>query len=125
MAVLNETNRALEFLVSENNGDFSRENLILISGQNLRPGTVLGLITASSKYTQLAPAAADGSQNAIAILCYATDASGGDRTTAIIRGGPSVSVEVNGNLLVWPAGITTPQRNAAIANLLANGIKIR
>lgn len=125
MAVLNETNRALEFLVSENNGDFSREAGTLISGQNLRAATVLGIITASSKYTQLAPAAADGSQNAIAILCYATDASTGDRTTAVVRGGPGVSVEVNGNLLVWPASITTPQRTTAIANLLANGIKIR
>lgn len=125
MATLTETNRSLEFLASENNGDFAREAGTLISGQNLRAAAVLGLITASSKFTALAPAAADGSQNAIAILCYATDASGGDRPCAVVRGGPGVSVEVNGNLLVWPAGITAPQRTTAIANLLANGIKIR
>lgn len=125
MTTLTETNRALEFLVSENNGDFSRETVTLASGQNLRAAAVLGIITANGQATQLAPAAADGSQNAIAILCYATDASGGATRTSIIRGGPGVSVEVNGNLLVWPNGITTPQRNTAIANLLANGIKIR
>jgi hypothetical protein len=125
MTTLTENNRNLEFLVSENNGDFSREAVTLISGQNLKACTVLGRITASGKFTILAPAAADGSQNAAAILLYATDASGGDKITSVILGGPGVAVEVNGNLLVWPVGITTPQRTTAIAALLALGIKIR
>jgi len=125
MTTLTESTRAWEFLVSENNGDFTREQVTLISGQNCVAGTVLGKITASGKYTILAPAAADGSQNAIAILGAKTDASAADKRTAIVLGGPGVSVEVNGNLLVWPAGITGPQKTTAIAALLAAGIKIR
>lgn len=125
MTTLTESSRNWEFLVSENNGDFSRESFTLISGQNLKAGTVLGKITASGKYTILAPAAADGSQNAIAILGPATDATSADKRTAGIIGGPGVSVEVNGNLLIYPGGITGPQKTAAIAALLAAGVKIR
>ncbi|MBC2669654.1 head decoration protein [Novosphingobium piscinae] len=100
----------------------ARDNLVLIAGQNLRAGTVLGRISASGLFTILAPAAADGSQNAAAILGQATDATGGNRSTSGLRTGPA---EVLGNRLLWPAGITTPQRNAAISALAALGIKLR
>ena len=125
MTTLTENPRNWEFLVSEDNGDFSREQFTLISGQNLKAGTVIGKITASGKYTILAPAAVDGSQNAIAVLGPATDASAADKRTAGIVGGAGISVEVNGNLLTWPAGITAPQKVTAIAALLAAGVKIR
>ena len=125
MTTLTEGSRNWEFLVSENNGDFSREQFTLIAGQNCKAGTVLGKITASGKYTILAPAAGDGSQTPAAILGPNTDATLADKRTAGIVGSAGVSVETNGNLLVWPAGITAPQKTAAIASLLAIGIKIR
>ena len=125
MTTLTEKGRAWEFLATENNGDFSREQFTLISGQNLEAGTVLGKITASGKYTILAPSAVDGSQNAAALLGAKTDASAADKRTAGIVGGPGVAVEVIGSLLVYPAAITSPQRVAAIAALLALGIKTR
>lgn len=125
MTTLTETNRNWEFLVSENNGDFSREQITLNSGQNLRSGTVLGRITATGRYTILNTAAADGSQNAAAIIGPATDATAGNTRTAGIVGGPGVSVEVNSRLLVWPAGISAPNQTAALAALLALGIKAR
>jgi len=125
MAILTENNRNWEFLVSENNGDFSREQIVLNSGQNLRAGAVLGRITATGRFTALAPAASDGSQNAIAILGPATDATSANTRTAGIVGGPGVSVEVNSRLPVWPGGITGPQQTTAIAALLAAGIKTR
>lgn len=125
MTTLTEGSRNWEFLLSENNGDFAREQFTLISGQNLKAGTVLGKITASGKYTILAPAAVDGSQLAVAILGPNTDASAADKRTAGIIGGPSVAIEVNTNLLVWPAGISAPNKTTAIGQLLALGIKIR
>lgn len=125
MTTLTEFSRNWEFLVSENNGDFAREQFTLISGQNLKAATVLGKITASGKYTILAPAAGDGSQNAAAILGPLTDASTGDKRTSGVVGGPGVAIEVNGSLLIYPVGITAPQKTAAIAALLALGIKIR
>lgn len=64
----------------------STDNLIarqitLISGQNLTRGTVLGKITASSKYNKSLSAAVDGSQTPDAILAEDCDASGGDKLT--------------------------------------------
>lgn len=125
MTTLTENPRNWEFLVSENNGDFSREAITLITGQNLKAGTILGKITASGKYTQHNTGAADGSQNAVAILGPATDATSADKVTSAIVGGPGVSVEVNGNLLTYMTGITAPNKAAAQANLLSLGIKIR
>ena len=108
MTTLTETPRNWEFLVSENNGDFSREQFTLIAGQNLKASTILGKITASGKYTQHNTGAVDGSQNAIAILGPATDATLADKVTAGIIGGPGVSVEVNGLLLTYTIAISFP-----------------
>lgn len=125
MTTLTEGAHNQEALMTENVSDFAREQVTLISGQNLKPNTILGKITASGKYTILAPAAGDGSQTAAGVLLHTTDASGGDKRTAIIKGGPGVSVELNGALVVWPVGITAPQKATAITQLEAVGIKIR
>jgi Bacteriophage lambda head decoration protein D len=61
--------------------------ITLISGQNLTRGAVLGKITASSKYTLSASAAADGSQTPDLILAEDTNASGGDKATVAYRRG--------------------------------------
>lgn len=44
MPELNEGQHKAEFIVSEANGTFSRESIIVLSGQNLKPGHVLGKI---------------------------------------------------------------------------------
>ena len=117
--VLLEPVRAGEHLVSEVTTQ-SRE-VGVITGGNYRAGTVLGKITTSGKLTILAPAAADGSQNASAILYAPTDASAGDvRATINVR-----LTEVNGLILTWPAGITGPQQAAAITALAAQGVIVR
>ena len=60
---------------NEGRGRISRDEGILASGSGiLRPGKVLGRITASTKLVPLAPAASDGSQNAAAILLENVDA---------------------------------------------------
>jgi len=53
----------------------------LITGQNLPRGAVLGLITASGKYTLSMSAAADGSQTPDCILAEACNATAADKTT--------------------------------------------
>ena len=117
--VLTEPMRAGEHLVSEVTTQ-SRE-VGVITGGAYKPGTVLGKITASGKLTQLAPAANDGSQNAAAILYGYVDASTADKPGTInVR-----LTEVNGLCLTWPAGITTNQQTAAIAQLAALGILVR
>lgn len=75
---------------------------ILISGQNLNRGAVLGRITASGKLTLSNSGASDGSQTPVAILAYDTNATAGDRTTQVY-----VSGEFNIDALQWHASYTT------------------
>ena len=81
---LTEKRRRGFFIAHEANGTISRETVTLISGQDLEAGSVLGKITASGKYTILAPAAGDGSEVADAILWDTVDASAGDKTVVVI-----------------------------------------
>ena len=57
------------------------KGITLISGQNLQRGTVLGVITASGKYTAATSGASDGSQNPTAVLAEDTNASAADVNT--------------------------------------------
>ncbi len=106
------------FLVSEANGYQSREVGLLDQSPDIyMPGTVLGFITATRRFTRLNPAGTDGSQNAVAILANRADARDAPaRETIIAR-----MAEINGLMLLvgvhWPAGITVAQRNAAVAQL--------
>lgn len=121
MPVLTEQNRLGDWLKWEEDNLYSREQVIIASGQNLTTGTVVGRITANGKITQLAPAANDGSENAVGVLLSDVDASGGDKPGVIIAREAIVSAAG----LVWPAGITGPQKAEAIAELKALGILVR
>ena len=121
MAIITAPQRDCDFLVSHATGDRSFEKGALAAGQNLAAGAVLGKITASGAYTAFAPAAVDGSQTAAAILYAATDATtAAKNVTLVVR-----DAEVNGKVLVWPAGTTTAQKDAAQASLLGAGLLIR
>jgi len=75
----------------------------------------------SGKLVQLAPSAADGSQIAAGVLWGHAKASAGDvASTVNVR-----LTAVNGPLLVWPGGISGPQKAAAIAQLAARNIILR
>lgn len=121
MTVLTEGRYTAEFLVSEANGARSRDVVTILSGEVLDPGAVLGKVTASGKYVELAPAAGDGSEAAATILYERVDVSAADATrTAILR-----DAEVNGAEIVWPDGITAPDQTTAIGELAALGILVR
>ncbi len=94
---------------------------VLIAGQNLAAGAVLGRITASGKLTLLAPAASDGSQIAVGLLPRPGDATTGDLGATFI----ARAAEVNESLCTWPAGITGPQRVSARSQLAALNIACR
>ncbi|MEH6630169.1 MAG: head decoration protein [Halopseudomonas aestusnigri] len=111
-----------EFLISEGNGYISREE-VTVKDQTkvLATGTVIAAVTADGEYTELAPAAGDGSQVAAGILYRRTDVNGQTaRALSINR-----NAEVNSILLVWPTGITVPQKAQATSELEAAGIIIR
>ncbi len=121
MPNVTDSPRAGGFIVSEGNGTISRDPGTLIAGQNLKPGTVLGLITASTKYTQLAPGAVDGSEVAAGALYDAVDASAADADCVVLR---RLS-EWNDSELIWPDGITGPQKVTATGELEARNILLR
>lgn len=54
------------------------------------------------------PAATDGSEHAVGILCYAVDATAADKVAAYY-----VSGYFNTDALVWPAGVTALQKATA------------
>jgi hypothetical protein len=109
-----------EFLMSEEPGQRSRDNIVIVSGQDLPAGQVLGKITSSGKYAEYNNGASDGTQAAAGILLYATDASAGDVAAAIIN----CDAEVKGDSLEWGSE-SGSDITAGIADLLALGIKIR
>src|SRR5690242_2974708 len=126
------------FIISELQGYGSRDIGTLISGQNLPAGAVLGRITASGKLTQLAPAAVDGSQHAVAVLFDNIDATAGDVTGCVliarmaeVKDSGSLSSAAPAlatgflNTIQWPGGITGPQKATATAELEALGIIVR
>lgn len=82
--------------------DVITQPITVVSGQNLVQYTVLGKITASNKFAVCNPGANDGSQVAVAILCHATDASGGDKAATAYFAG-----DFNQEALFWHAGFTT------------------
>lgn len=121
MPELQEGRYAGEFVVAEGNGTISRETITVLAGQTLEAGTVLGKITASGKYRILDPAATSGAETAAGILYGPVDASAGDAPgVAILR-----LAEVNAAELVWPDGITSNERTAALAELTALSIIAR
>jgi len=119
--VFHEHPRSGDFLLSEANGSYSRENELLAQGQTLDAGTVLGKITATGKFTQLAPAATDGSKDPAGILIARADAEDGDLAVVVL----SRAAEVKADALIWPDPITTAQQTTAITKLAALGIVLR
>ena len=79
-------------------------------------------VAGDSKVTGLDPAAVDGTAEAIGIVAFDVTAPDGADTevTAILR-----DAVLADRAIVWPAGITEVQKNAAIADLEARGILVR
>lgn len=124
MTVLNETLHAGGFLLSGNydGSKISVDQITIVSGAGkLGAGTVLGKITASGKFTILAPGASDGSQLAAGILWADVDATAADAP----GGAVTRDAEVTGGELTWPGGITGPQKVTATGQLAALGVVIR
>ena len=123
MPVFTEGRHAAAFVISEGNGNRSRDTVTVASGQGeLAAGAVLGKITASGKYALTTVAAVDGSETAVAVLLAAVDATSADVSAAVI----ARDAEVNGNLLSYGADVDQAAeiaaKNAALAGV---GIIVR
>ena len=83
------------------------KSVVVLLGQNILRGTVLGKVTASGKYVKSLAAAADGSQFPDAILAEDANASTEDLTRIAY-----VSGEFNTNALVLGTGHTVTSVDA-------------
>jgi hypothetical protein len=93
----------------------SRDEATLASGSGVVAcGTVLGTITASGKKKPLTLGASDGTQNATDIILQRSDATSADQPVVTLARG---TAEVVLQALVWPAGATSTQKAAALAQL--------
>ena len=97
---------------------YSRDTILVATGQNLSLGTVVGIQTADGNAYALDPAASDGTETAAGVLLYAVDATSADMSGVIVARHAIVSVSA----LVWPVGITNNQKLAALAQLKSIGI---
>lgn len=120
---LNEGQYTGEFLVSESPGQLSRDTVTLrvAAETTLRPGTVLGKITASGKYAPYDDGNTDGSEVAAGVLYGEVVNSGGsaaDKTGVIVNW----SAEVRADDLIWGEGVDD---DGGLADLRALGVKAR
>ena len=122
MPTLTQASNLGDLLKYEAPNLYSRERATAAAGQNLPLGAVVGRETATSKLKALDPAAGDGSEVAVGVLALAVDATLIDQEDAILIARHAIGAR---NALVWPAGITTAQQLAAIAQLEARGIVVR
>lgn len=111
--------RNLAFVLSEGNGKISRDVVTIASGAGkLEPGTLLGVITASNKYT-FSPNAEvsgiEGAEVAKAILAYGVDATSADVEAVII----SRQAEVKEPMLVFHASVDNDTKRATKLSQLA------
>lgn len=108
-------------LLSELPGHQSRENVTIVSGQDLKYGDVVGKVTASGKYAIYANGASNGTEAAVGVLV-------GDDVDATLGDQPGVilvkDAEVNPDLLGWGSNDSTGI-TAGKAELVALGIKLR
>ena len=119
MTVLTQGIQTGEWLISEGEGQFSRDQAVatVAGGIALPSGTVMGRVTASGKLVKYDNAASDGSQAAVAILYTALPGTNGDRPVTVF----SRACEVNGAMLNGGTGVDAPGK----ADLLALGIIVR
>lgn len=114
--IRSEGPRNLGFVLSEAEFGRSRDEITVASGAGvLKPGTVLGKITASGKFKPAVDASVDGSETAVAVLGYGVDATSADaKSVAIVR-----AAQVKKSELDYAAGATAEDMDAG---LVAAGI---
>lgn len=88
------------------------KTVTLTSGQGeLARGSVLGQVTADGKYTLSAAASEDGSETPSVVLAVDIDATSEVSASVIVRG------DLNGNQLVYGAGITNADAYDALRSV--------
>ncbi|WP_341816303.1 head decoration protein [Wolbachia endosymbiont (group B) of Elophila nymphaeata] len=120
MISITETNNLGDLLKYEVSNLYSRDQITVAKGQNLKLGTVVGYDTKDNLIKALNPTATDGTQTAIGVIISDVNAKENAKAVIITRGAILAD-----HAVVWPANITEEQKAAAIKQLEARGIIVR
>ncbi|WP_265045273.1 MULTISPECIES: head decoration protein [unclassified Wolbachia] len=119
MTSITETNNLGDLLKYEVYRDYTREEITVVKGQNLKLGTVVGY-DKDNMIKIINPTATDGTQTAIGVIT--SDVNATETTKAVIITRIAMLAD---HAVVWPANITEEQKAAAIKQLEARGVIIR
>ena len=125
--IATENKRISNFLKSEYKAELAYCRQVVTvteaTAKTLVPGTVLGKITASGKYTTAVETAADGSKAFAGVVLFETPvAAGVDKQVVVLVKGPA-SVG-KGGLVLDASYDTTAKKNVVYAAMEAAGIQV-
>lgn len=122
MPVLHEPVHLSDLLKYEAPNLYSRDEVVVASGQSLALGAVVGRVTATHEIVALDPTANDGRETVAGVLIEAVVTAATERKRSVIV---SRHALVFGGALVLPPPLTSEQTTAALAQLTALGIVVR
>ena len=120
--MVTETRKAGEFLISEGNGNISREEITVLSGEDLVAGTVLGKVTNAG--ATAAAAAGNTGDGAMGAITVSTGAKAGVYKLTFIEPGTNVGtfiVEDPDGINVGTGVVATAFSGGGLAFTLADG----
>lgn len=121
MSCISEQNNLGDLLKYEASSLYSRDQITVAKGQNIKLGTVVAKKTDDGFIRMLNPTGTDGTQTAVGVITTDIHSKDSDMKGVIITRGAILA----DHAVVWPANITEEQKNAAIKQLEGRGIIIR
>jgi hypothetical protein len=121
--VIEEGKNLADVLNWEIDKNYCREVVTVASGQNLKLGTVVGIVTGTgaAKIVSVDPEEEDGSDVAVGIILEDANATSGAKNAVIVTRGATVLADG----IVFPNGVTDAQKKKIIKDLDARGILVR
>ncbi|WP_419214447.1 head decoration protein [Wolbachia endosymbiont of Rhagoletis cingulata] len=121
MSCISEQNNLGDLLKYEASSLYSRDQITVAKGQNIKLGTVVAKKTDDGFIRVLNPTGTDGTQTAVGVITTDIHSKDSDMKGVII----TRSAMLADHAVVWPANITEEQKTAAIKQLETLGIIIR
>ncbi|MDR1236236.1 MAG: head decoration protein [Holosporaceae bacterium] len=121
--VIEEGKNLADVLNFEIDKNYCREVVMVASGQNLKLGAVVGIVTATgaAKIVSVDPEEEDGSDVAVGVVLENVDATSGAKSAVIVT--RIATVVADG--IVFPNGATDAQKKKITKDLDARGVVIK
>lgn len=121
MPSITEQSNLGDLLKYEGDNQFSREDIVVNTGQNIAFGTVVGRLNSSGNIVTLNSGGGAGNDIAVGVIGDDVNASTATKKSWMIARHAILAEDA----VVWPAGTTATQMNTATSQLKALGILIR